>query len=185
VLMKHGKAFSDGEIVKECLMIAAEDVAPQDKLSFSAISLSRNIVTDRAKDIGEELENNLQKLCKAFVSFSIALDEWTDVVDTAQLAVFIRGVTENFEIFEEFLGLTPLQATTTGEDIFYAVESIFEKFELDWAKLKSVATDGAKAMAGNIKGFRGRLNAHLKSLGLPEIPFVHCIIHCENLCAKV
>jgi len=51
--MKHGKAFSDGEIVKEYLMITAEDVAPQDKLSFSAISLSRNIVTDRAKDIGK------------------------------------------------------------------------------------------------------------------------------------
>jgi len=189
-LMKHGKPFSDGEIVKKCLIIAAEELTPDNKSSFAAISflflisLTRNTVADRADNIGDELEANLKKLCKRFVAFSIALDESTDIVDTAQLAVFIRGVTVDLGVYEEFLCTVPLLGTTTGEDIFMAVKSVFLRFDLDWANLKLVSTDGAKAMTGIITGFRGRITAHLKSLGLPEIPFVHCVIHRENLGAQ-
>jgi len=80
-------------------MIAAEEVAPDKRSSFAAISLSRNIVADKTNANGNELEDFLKILCKRFVAFSIALDESTDV-DTTQLAVFIHGVTEDSEIFE-------------------------------------------------------------------------------------
>jgi len=129
-LMKHGKPFSDGEIVKKCLIIAAEESTPDHKSFFAAIPLTRNTVADRADNIGDELEANLKNLCKRFVAFSIALDESTDIVDTAQLAVFIRGVTVELEVYEEFLCTVPLLGTTTGEDIFMAVKSVFLRFDL-------------------------------------------------------
>ena len=34
-------------------------------------------------------------------------------------------------------------------------------------------------------GFKARLNEKLRALGLPIVPLIHCIIHRENLCAKV
>ena len=39
----------------------------------------------------------------------MALDESTDIEDTAQLLVFIRGIDENFEITEELLSLEHLK----------------------------------------------------------------------------
>ena len=51
------------------------------------------------------------------------MDESTDAKDTAQLAIFIRGINSDFSIFEEFLEIVPLKGTTTGVDIFEAVKS--------------------------------------------------------------
>lgn len=56
--------------------------------------------------------------------YSISLDESTDVTDTAQLCIFIRGINLNFEIFEEMLAIVPLNDQTTGEKIFKAFRSV-------------------------------------------------------------
>lgn len=68
--------------------------------------------------------------------------------DTAQLAVFIRGVDDKLNITEEFLDLIPLKGTTTGLDIFKGVEKALENVGLSWSKLVSVAADGAPSMVG-------------------------------------
>ena len=44
ILSKHQKPFSDGEIVKECLMAFAESKCPQVAKSVSDLSLSRRTV---------------------------------------------------------------------------------------------------------------------------------------------
>ncbi|GBP26069.1 General transcription factor II-I repeat domain-containing protein 2A [Eumeta japonica] len=59
-----------------------------------------------------------------FESFSIALDESTDLSDTAQLAIFIRGVDKEFTVTEELLALQPLKGTTAGEDIYNEVRKV-------------------------------------------------------------
>jgi len=182
VLMKHGKPFSDGAIVKECILIAAGEM--ESTKSMSAISLSRPVVTERVEELGQDLKSQLESLCATFQWFSIALDESTDVVDTSQLCVYIRGVTDDLEIFQELLDVVPLHGTTTGEDVFEQVEKLFTEFKLEWAKLASVSTDGAPAMLGKKDGFQGRLKKKLAELGLPMVPLIHCIIHRENLCAK-
>ncbi|KAF0746212.1 Uncharacterized protein FWK35_00031889 [Aphis craccivora] len=66
------------------------------------------------------------KLCdriQDFKYFSIAFDKSTDISDTAQLVIFVRGVNELFQITEEMLKLISLKGTTKGEDIFHAVEN--------------------------------------------------------------
>ena len=111
LLMKHGKPSSDGAIVKECLRVAAEEM--ETKESMSAISLSRPVVAERVEDLGADLKSQLKNLCAKFVRFSLTLDESTDIVDTAQLSLFIRGVTEDMEIYQELLDLVPLRDTIT------------------------------------------------------------------------
>ena len=49
--------------------------------------------------------------------FLIAIDESTDTIDTAQLAVFVSGVSGGFHVVENFVQLLPLIGTTIGADI--------------------------------------------------------------------
>jgi hypothetical protein len=83
------------------------------------------------------------------------LDDSTDASDTAQLAIFIRGVYADFNITEELLALQPLTARTTGEDIFETVNTVFEIFGLKWSSLSGICTDGTPAMVGPLKGLIG------------------------------
>ncbi|GBP85347.1 General transcription factor II-I repeat domain-containing protein 2A [Eumeta japonica] len=59
-----------------------------------------------------------------FESFSIALDESTDLFDKAQLATIIRGNDKECTVTEELLALLPLKGTPTGEDIFNEVQEM-------------------------------------------------------------
>jgi hypothetical protein len=76
----------------------------------------------------------------------------TDASDTSQLAIFIRGVEADFIITEELLTLQPLKGTITGEDIFETVNTLFERFWLEWSSLSGICIDGALAMVGARKG---------------------------------
>ncbi|GBP66690.1 General transcription factor II-I repeat domain-containing protein 2A [Eumeta japonica] len=88
-----------------------------------------------------------------FEIFSIALDESTDLFDTAQLAIFIRGANKEFIVTEELLALQLLKRTTRGEDTFNEVQKVFSSFGLPWSKLVGVSTDGVPSMVGLHKGF--------------------------------
>ena len=81
------------------------------------------------------------------------MDESTDITDTAQLVVFIRGVTDEFQIKEKFLDLANMMSTTTGEDLTLEILKMTKKFQLDPKKLSGLTTDGAPAMVGKHKGW--------------------------------
>ena len=78
------------------------------------ISMSHNTITRRVEDLGSNLHNQLKDKSKTFECFSLALDESTDVRDTAQLLIFIHGINDKFQITEELVHLQSLHDTTTG-----------------------------------------------------------------------
>ncbi|XP_066906459.1 general transcription factor II-I repeat domain-containing protein 2-like [Halyomorpha halys] len=121
-----------------------------------------------------------------FESFSIALDESTDLTETAQLVIFIRGVDKEFNVTEELLGLQPLKGTTTEEDIFNKVQKVFRSFGLPWSRLVGACTDGAPSMVSLRKGFIGILNEKATELNVhkDDLIVLHCSIHQQNLCFK-
>ena len=49
--------------------------------------------------------------------FFLAFDESTDMTDTAQMLVFIRGVTKPLFVHKDLLGLVSLRGTTRGLDV--------------------------------------------------------------------
>ena len=84
----------------------------------------------RIKAISEDLTSQLKGLVSSFQLFSLALDESADIDNTAQLLIFVRGITRNFEITEELLSMESMKDTTTGKDIFKCVEKTFRTMEL-------------------------------------------------------
>ena len=58
-------------------------------------------MTWHGEDIADNMEQQLKDKVKDFTYFSLALDESSDARDTAQLLIFLRGITPDFEITEE------------------------------------------------------------------------------------
>ena len=118
-IAKSNKALSDGEFVKHCMLKVGDILCPDKTKDFETVSLSRKTVTSRIEVIDKNILSQLESRIGQFKFCSITMDESTDINDTAQLLLFIRGVDENFSITEELACMRLLKGTTTGSDIFH------------------------------------------------------------------
>jgi hypothetical protein len=103
-------------------------------------------------DISQVIETKLHDLSQKFEAFSIAVDESTDVVDTVQLATFIRGMDINFNITEEFAALYSMKESITGAELYEQVMRVIEKINLNLNKVHGITTNAAPAMVGEKSG---------------------------------
>jgi hypothetical protein len=109
-----------------------------------------------------------------------------DVKDISQLAVFVRGVNEDFELEEELLQLVPMKRKTGADEIFSQLVIVLNKFELPWGKMVGFVSDGAPAMIGKNNGAAAKLkkNRMKEFEGTASFHSLHCILHQHALCAK-
>ncbi|KAM9299514.1 general transcription factor II-I repeat domain-containing protein 2-like [Gastrophryne carolinensis] len=184
MIAKAGKSFKEGEFIKKCMLQAASIISPEKKGQFSNISLSSNTVAERISDLSSDIYDQLCEKIKCFSVYSVALDETTDITDTAQLAIYVRGVDDNFEVTEELLSLVPMHGQTTAQEIFHQLCDAFQNAGLPWRKFVGITTDGAPSMIGRKKGLVALINKKKKEEGLEEVIALHCIIHQQALCSK-
>ena len=113
----------------------------------------------------------------------ISLNKSTDQTNIAQLAIFVRGVDSNFDVFEELLSIASLKDCCTGEDMFEALKNMIEFYNLHFENLAGMATDRIPSMISKYTGLVAFLT---KQDGINRYAFIdyYCIIHQENLCAK-
>jgi hypothetical protein len=185
LLARKLKPFSDGEFVKDCVMSVVKNLCPERSEDFNNVSLSSRTIRRRIEEMSFDVSSTIKSSCKKLLVYSIALDESTDAKDTAQLSVIIRGVTEELEVFEEFLQICHLRGKTTGIAISNAVIKCIKDWSLDTSKLVCITTDGAPAMVGEKNGAASLIERHCYDQGnTHKIHRIHCIIHIEMLCAK-
>ena len=134
-LAKKGKPLVDGEIIKECIIIAFNEYCPEKVNLVKETCLSHQTIGRRINDLGEHIEGKLKAYLSTCGHYSLALDESTDQGDTAQLVIFIRGIDENLNVIEEMLDLCHMKGTTTGRDIYEYVNLALEKFNIDRNKI--------------------------------------------------
>nr|KAF6336872.1 hypothetical protein mMyoMyo1_012078 [Myotis myotis] len=183
-IARASKPLTDGAFIKECLLSAAEILCPEQRQVFANINLTGNIAEQHVANVTDNLQNTLQEKVKSFVAFSIAAHESTYINNAPQLAVFIRGVDETFDVTEELLDMVPLTGTTSGNDLFLCVEKSLRKFDVDWSKLVSVSTDGNSATVG-VKQLVTKLKSKVSGLCKDtELKSVHGLFLQESLCAK-
>ncbi|KAL4135442.1 hypothetical protein QTP88_007051 [Uroleucon formosanum] len=181
-IARASKPFSDDEFIKECIVSAVEVICPEKKQAFLNINLSGNTIAQRIEEMASNVKQ-LHEKSKNFLNFSIAIDESTDITNTAQLAIFIRGVFDSFDVTEELLDLIPITDITAESDLYNCVEKCLNELEVDWKTFSSITTDGAPAMLGVEGGLVSRLKSKALTYGV-ELKSFHCIIHQESLCSK-
>ena len=181
-LAKKKKVFSDGEeIVKPCLQIFARSLGDGNiKRKAYEIALSKQTVTRRTEELSGDVFHQLKNLAHFCTFFALALDKSTDICGVAQLSIFIRGIDDNFNVFEELLNLESFYGKTRGSDIFDKVKSCLETFQIDTIKLITECTDGAPSIIGQVAGTTTLLENFLHR---PLLKY-YCIIHQEALCGK-
>ncbi|XP_024144372.1 general transcription factor II-I repeat domain-containing protein 2A-like [Oryzias melastigma] len=132
----------------------------------SQVGLKRT-VTRRIEDIVHNLELQLQRDVGSFDFFSLTLDESCDVRDTAQLLVFVRGITQDFKITEELAAMQSMKGTTTGSDLFTEVNA-------------------CPNLTGKNVGLLKRMQDKVTEIDADQkLVFLHCIIHQHVLCKSV
>ena len=140
----------------------------------------------RIEAISKDLTSQLKELVPLFQLFLLALDESTDIDDTAQLLIFVQSISENFEITEELLSMKSMKNTTTGKDIFECVKNALCTMELSWQKMANVTTNGCPSLTGKNVGLLKRLSDRVAEVDYTrELIFLHCIIQQEMLCKKM
>ena len=73
-----------------------------------------------------------------------------------------------------------------GKDVFDAVLSVLVEYSLGLKELHGVTTDEAASMTGRLNGFTALLMKEVEKVkSKDDVIISHCIIHQENICAKV
>lgn len=187
VIAQHRKPYEDGELIKVAFLEAADTLFDNFKnkaeimSAIKSVQLSANTVMRRVEAMSSDVTSQLKTDFDRCSYFSLQLDESTDVVDTAQLAVFVRMVFEDFETKEELVKVVPLTGHTTGNDIFLAFKKLIECENIPMKKVVGLTTDGAPAMVGVENGFIALCR---KDSDIPKFVSYHCIIHQQSLCGK-
>ena len=130
---------------------------------FSNVGISARTATRRIEEMSENLKLSQEDYFKKQQFFSIAIDESIDTTDTAQLAILVREIKENFHFLEELVELIPMKNTTTGADILKALLQCFEAKNVGLSRLVSITTDGAPSMVGKNKVVVSLLQKHIES----------------------
>lgn len=187
-IAKYSKPFTDGDFIKKCAidMLDALDL-PDAVKKVKSLPLSRHSIRRRVSEIAASISKALEHKIRQARFFSIAVDESVDISSTGQIAIFIRGIDDEFKIFEELASIKHLKGRATGKLIFDEVIAAASEMNIDFKKLVSVTTDGCPSMVGHASGFVAHLRRKVSVLvPQPQFPFVtlHCLIHQEQLCKK-
>lgn len=188
LLGKHMKPYTDAEIMKECFINASNILF--DKFSNKAqiisqikqMQLSDSTCVRRIEDIGKHIADHIIEDLKNCKYFSLAFDSSTDISSTSQCSVFVRYCTEQNIIHEDLLKFLPMKNQTRGTDFLDIIGEFLEKNNIDIKKMVCVCTDGCPSMTGSEYGFVSLLK---KKYNLTNLLSFHCIIHQENLAARI
>ena len=120
----------------------------------------------------------IEEIKSSPVKFCLQFDESTDISSCTVLLGYIRYVYCNMTK-EEFLLCENLTTTTKGEDVLNTVSHFLQSNGMDWHRVQQVSVDGAPAMMGGQRGFKGFVKRENLSIQVD-----HCAIHRYSLASK-
>ncbi|XP_048645848.1 general transcription factor II-I repeat domain-containing protein 2-like isoform X6 [Marmota marmota marmota] len=171
--------------LRRYLLGSPEAGASEQKQTLPSAGRPDSATEQPAEDVAGSLWEKLREKLRSFVAYSLAIDEITDINNTTQLAIFIRGVDAGFDVSEELLDTVPMTGTKSANEVFSRVEKSLKKFNIDWSKLVSVASTGTPAMVDANSGLITKLKSKVATLCKgSDLKSVRCIIHPESVCAQ-
>ena len=127
---------SDGEdTAKPCLHKIAKCVGDKCiERKVNEVAHSKNTITRRIEELPYDVYEQLKNHVHVCFFLRLVLDESAEICDVVQLGILIRRSDDNFNTFEEIIGLVSLvslHGKTRGSDIFVDVWSCIESQQLN------------------------------------------------------
>ena len=132
--------------------------------------LSKWLEKKRTKYCSPEIQNELidimaQEVLRDLLAeirqsgfFSFMCDETTDSSNLEQCVCCIRWCSDDFEVFEDLIGLYELHSTTS-DSVTSMIKDVFLRCNLSFQKCRGQCYDGANAMKGCKKGVATQIKA--------------------------
>jgi len=114
---------------------------------MTGVALGSNTITRRVESMGKDLREQIYEDYRSSPCTALAIDESTDIASEAQLLVYGKFPC-GFRIVEELLCCSTLHSTTTGHDVFSAVDTFFTENQFDWGRVVECCIDGGPSMMG-------------------------------------
>jgi len=114
--------------------------------AITGVALSNDTITRRFESMGKDLREQIYEDFRSSRCTALAIDESTDIASEAQLLVYGKFAC-GCRIVEELLCCSTLHSTT-GHDVFSAVDTFFTENQFDWGRVVECCIDGAPSMMG-------------------------------------
>ena len=95
----------------------------------------------------------------------------------AQLAIFIRGTDNKYNVTEAIASLVSLKDTTKSLDLCEALKITLKQFSLTFVNISGVSTDGVPVIVGKKDEHIKLLEDHAVATGNSRLMKYHCIGH--------
>lgn len=177
-IAKENKPFTTGERLLKPMLIEISEImlGKTEATKLEMVPLSNDTISRRVNDMSTDVRNQMCSELKKAGYFALQFDESTDISGESILIGFVRYPRLN-EIVEELFCFCSLPERTTGEDIFGAIDTKMNEYQLDWKQVVGLCTDGAAAMVGVYVGLATKVAA----VANQDFLATHCILHREAL----
>ena len=180
-MAKQQKCHTIAEmLIMPCAKAMVAKLCGEDQAKkLSVVPPSNNTIRRRVDDMAKDkLVQVIEEVKSSPVKFCLQFDKFTHIASCAVLLGYIRYIHCNM-IKEEFLLCENLTTTTKGEDVFNTVSHFLQSNGMDWHRVQQVSVDGAPAIMGGQRGFKGFVKREN-----PSVQIDHCAIHRYSLAFK-
>ena len=132
--------------------------------------------------VNEMIEITAHKALRSLISdvqlhkwYSILADETRALSNREQMVICLRWVSNEYEVFEDLIGIVQLD-NITSDTIYSALKDSIVRLGLDFTDCRG---QGYDVVQGHVKGVaKSFKDEH------PAAISVHCLVHCINLCLQ-
>ncbi|KAK8807041.1 hypothetical protein WA158_007455 [Blastocystis sp. Blastoise] len=174
-ISKNGYSYRTGEKLVKPIIEEYERL--KNVKVLSNLPLSSSSIKRKSDEIALTIQQEVINRIRQSGSFSIQLDESTDIEMKSYLLVYAR-YEYNKKFTESFLSIFQI-SSKTGDNIFNMVDNFFNNNNLLWNNCVSATFDGASNMNGDKNSFKTRVLEKNKNC-----MFIHCFLHREELCVN-
>ena len=146
-----------------------EDVPPLYRWLENKDYQSTEIVNELINLMAKEVLHGLVSDINSVMYFSLIADETRDISGKEQLAITIRWVNDNYDVFEDLIGLAA-EDEMDADFLVSIIKLTLESWGIKLEKYCGQAYDGAANMAGHLNGVAARIKRDE-----PRALFVHCL----------
>ena len=140
--------------------------------------LSHEIESEMLQCLSHALLRQLTDDIRLDAYYAIIVDETTDISSKEQVTMCIRHVDNNWNVFEDFIGMYATNRTDAAT-LTQVISDILLRLNLPMCNLRAQCYDGASNMSGIHAGVQKRI----RDLQ-PKAVYVHCHNHLLNLAVQ-